>query len=734
LSFIAGAIAAAILLRYPLTSCLDYDINLVWALAASVVAAVVAATTLNKREFRSPLLSSSAGAAAGVSLSMGMLVVHLLFGSKCGLKEGLKFFAALPVISSVFSAAFGAFWSTVSDRFWGAVLSVAGIAVWILATAALTVFGTGTFAFNPFFGYFPGPLYDEAIFFPSQLWLYRAFNMVYALGIIGAAQIVWRTKYIEHEEWLPVLSNWSVIAAAICGIISLSLGGLLGFRPSVAHIERQLSATLPFDSGEIHYRPSTKSALLARQLKDDLEYRAYKVSEFLDEAPPSFDCYLYTSSSQKKRLVGAGKTLYVDIQGAKVHLNPFRWPHRLLQHEVTHIASCPFGLKPLGISIRPGLIEGLAVASEGYRGEFSIHEWAKAIMSLKLGRKPTQIMNLGFWRESPQRSYIVAGSFVAFLKDRYGTERLKMAYPFGDFKLTYRKEIAELEREWLDFLEKEVNGPKYLSERAKEKFTRPPIFERSCARETARLQKRASRLASTNPQTASKLMLKAHELSEGNGYLLIRAANYLMLSEEFYQAKELVARTLRQGDLTAEKRARGKILLGDLFVLLEQHRAAQAEYREVPKMAVAPGTRALAQLRYGLGSNASIQRAAVRFLKLNKLSAIAALTEDARGGSRSSAYSAYVVGNWLLGQNELSQASKFLSRAANGISSRNFEIWWRAQRSYGLCQYLRGRLKEAELAFRKMRLHARYSGEKLEAQDLLDRVAWKRSRKNKGQN
>lgn len=729
-SLAAGAAGAAFLVRFPLTSCFDFDANFIFAIFASFLSSTVAASTINLQKERSPASSALVGASAGFFSSIGMLVAYYVLGLKCGFEDGLKFFVALPILSSVVSAAFGSLCGVLFDRLTGTILAFFGILFWILITALVTLLGTGTYAFNPFFGYFPGPLYDEAVTLPKSFWLYRAFNVLYAAGFLGIAQRVWHGKFISSEEKRHVLSNWSIVLGILAGVISVAAGGLLGFRPSLAKIKRELSATLPFAYGNIYYKPSNRYVQLADLLKDDLEYQAYKVSQLLQEHPLNFDCYLYGSQSQKKRLIGAGRTLYVDISGANVHLNPFTYPHPLLKHEIAHIMTKSFGLKPFGFSLRPGLVEGVAVAIEGYRDEFSVHEWAKALVELKLAKTPSSLMDVGFWRESQSRSYIVAGSFVAYLKDKYGISKLKFAYPFGDLKSTYHKDLKELEADWIEFLKDSVKSPKYLIERAKVRFEKPSMFERTCVRELARVKEEASRLASTNPYKAALLLKKAHEISNDD-YLLVEAAELLMLSDNLHQAKDVLVKTLEQGKLLVEQKARGKILLGDIFALLGEYSQANSAYREILDLAVDPDIKASAQLKLGLSSSSTALISAIRSSRFDELAEVPSLIDVSKSSSSAAPYAAYLVGRWYIEQGEIDKALKALSKAANEIPVRNFELWWKAQRLYGLCLYLKNNLSQAENAFRKLALHARYSGEQMEAQDLLDRVEWKQTQAQK---
>jgi hypothetical protein len=108
------------------------------------------------------------------------------------------------------------------------------------------------------------------------------------------------------------------------------------------------------------------------------------------------------------------------------------------------------------------LVEGLAVwASGGHYGHEPIDEWA-AVVAASDEYLPLADLRAGpFYDFQHEVSYMESGSFVRYLVDRYGLDKLKALYGQAtgeaehDEDLVrglYGKGYAELEAEWLDYL------------------------------------------------------------------------------------------------------------------------------------------------------------------------------------------------------------------------------------------------------------------------------------------
>src|SRR6185503_13311264 len=142
------------------------------------------------------------------ALSAATLILPLLLGlgnavrvRNCSLGAGLAFFALLPVASVLYAATAGvlAGLATPSPRR-GRGLAFALPILSILWTLLRLYRDPPVFAFDPFGGYFPGPIYDEALRPPLSLLLFRVANLVWAgTAIVLALSAVGRGR--DPRRW-----------------------------------------------------------------------------------------------------------------------------------------------------------------------------------------------------------------------------------------------------------------------------------------------------------------------------------------------------------------------------------------------------------------------------------------------------------------------------------------------------------------------------------------------------
>ena len=106
----------------------------------------------------------------------------------CSYASGLHFYAMLPAASGAIGAAVGvaaALWTARRRR--GLVLGcalVTGSVLWSVWRFAAT---PAIYAYDPFFGYYPGALYDEAVAVGRPLYWARLLHALVALALLAAA-------------------------------------------------------------------------------------------------------------------------------------------------------------------------------------------------------------------------------------------------------------------------------------------------------------------------------------------------------------------------------------------------------------------------------------------------------------------------------------------------------------------------------------------------------------------
>ena len=489
----------------PLFDVLGYDFAFALGLAVALAAAdvghgAVAARRRHQRPLHVSALLLTAGAGA-----LGLLVVPLLLSllnalrvRNCNLGAGLAFFVLLPVGTALYAAGLG----VIAGRF----LPRGGRVVALLLPLASVVWSLWrlyhhppVFVFDPFGGYFPGPIYDEALRPPERLVHYRLVNAWWLAAAVAAAMVA---------------SNWSSLRAGprwrLGGALLLTAALLLtsarlfaqrdtrGFFLDEQALQKILRRETRSAHFVVHSDPTgdgtpDERALLMR----DLEFRFAQLQKILGVAPAGpVSVYLFPSAEAKKTWVGAGGTLYAKPWKRQIFVQLDRFPARRLRHELAHVFAGAFGDPVFGISLAwrlpfprlaSGLVEGAAEAADfgDPDGRSTVHQEARGMITAGLAPSLEKVVGAGFTTVAGARAYTLAGSFSHFLLSGHGAEKFRAIYRSGgDWQGVYGRSLASLEADWRRFLETQPLDDRERA-RARERFRRGAIFARVCARDLA---------------------------------------------------------------------------------------------------------------------------------------------------------------------------------------------------------------------------------------------------------
>jgi hypothetical protein len=369
--------------------------------------------------------------------------------------------------------------------------TVAACLAWRLREVYL---GPAAFVLDPLLGYFPGPLYDEALPIDARLLLARGEALGWAATIAAGAAALFGPAPQERGARLGLRAPFLLLAV---GVLLLSATivprrSLMGGDARAA-IADALGARRDGPRCTLHL-PAEKPAAAAGELLAECEFHVADVAAALGIAdPPRVTVFVYRSAEEKRRMVGAAGTDYTKPWLAEIHLGDAPLPHPVLRHEIVHAVASAIADGPLrvpargGVAVSMGLVEGLAVALEEPRGAWTPHEWSRAARDLgylpDLGRA---LGPAGFWSQAPARAYTAAGSFLGFLLARYGPGPIAAAYRSGDLAGALGRPLPELIADWQRTLDATA-VPEQLAAAARARLSRPSIFERRCAREVALL-------------------------------------------------------------------------------------------------------------------------------------------------------------------------------------------------------------------------------------------------------
>ncbi|HMF43209.1 MAG TPA: hypothetical protein VKQ32_21205, partial [Polyangia bacterium] len=401
------AILAVVLAFIPLFDVLGYDFSFALGLAAAVAAVDVGhgLVAVRGRPADAPGLLRLCARACVVAAALLVLpllisVANALRVRNCSFAVGFGFFALLPLATVVYAAPAGVLVGVaVAGRRRGRLLAFALPVASLLWSLLRLYRDPPVFAFDPFGGYFPGPIYDEALRPPATLVVFRLVNLIWiATAVtIGLAAI--------GRGWNPLRWRRRALAAALPLLVASGVfyarGGSLRFRITRADLAEALDRTLKTEHFVLHYARGTKSPADVALTGEDLEFRYQQLRDTLGVEPPlPITVWEFPTADVKKTLVGAGGTLYARPWTREIFVQTTRFPARSLQHEMAHVFAGTFGDRWFGMSLAwrwhgplplpalsGGLIEGVAVAASAAsdpEDDATIHEQARAMIEAGL--------------------------------------------------------------------------------------------------------------------------------------------------------------------------------------------------------------------------------------------------------------------------------------------------------------------------------------------------------------
>ena len=299
--------------------------------------------------------------------------------------------------------------------------------------------GPASYLLDPFLGIWPGPIYDEALSLDRRLLLFRLGTLAWTAAMVGArrgrrgaaphparpvAGRARRGRCSPSSPWPPSASRARAPATS----------------PPAPAWTGSWAARLTGARCDLHF-PREKPAAEAERLFRDCEADVAEVAAALGVShPPLVKVWVHRSEEEKRRLVGAGRTEFTKPWLAEIQVLDAPGGPPALRHEIVHAVGGAVAGGPLGVPARhgvlvdAGLVEGLAVALEVPRGEWTAHEWARAMKDLGLLPPAARLVEpAGFFAAPAARAYGASGSFLAFLLERRGPGPVLRAYAGAPF-------------------------------------------------------------------------------------------------------------------------------------------------------------------------------------------------------------------------------------------------------------------------------------------------------------
>ena len=774
-------VSVAILLDFlPLVDVLGYDSSFVLGLVVAVAAADVGHGVVSAARRNAPSTSSARLAGEAMATALALLVLPLLLSlanalrvRNCNLGAGFLFFALLPVGTAVFAAGTAAAVAILVPRPRLGRAAALALPFVSIGWALLRLYrDPAVFAFDPFGGYFPGPIYDEALRPPLRLFWYRLANLTWLATAVAAA--AWLRPRLDDRLRLS-LRPWNrpalVVALAAASLAWFVAEGNLGVH--ITHDD--LARILPRETKTRHFvlrtDPRAEDETDVARFTDELEFRYHQLASILGAEPTGpVRVYLFPSAEAKKDAVGAANTLFTKPWTREIFLHSARFPARHLRHELAHIFAGAFGDPLFGISLQwrfwgplplphlaGGLIEGIAMAADfgDPPGRSTLHEESAAMIALGQAPELRRALGAGFTLESGPRAYTLVGSFCRFLLDRFGAAKLRALYrSAGAFEAVYGRDLVELEKDWRAFLAKLPVDDEARAE-AEEDFRRPAIFRKVCARELAARVSEARAVSSGDPAKAVALLESTCADDPGEPTFRLELAEMQIAAGQPERALATIQALQASGPLTRPLRSRAANL--EAGIHFRARRIPETEAALARALATASDD---GELRFAKARQRSLadQQAAATLGRV--------IFGDERGRPLDPALALYLLqdfqahatgddlGPYLVGRQLVFRDPELAYRELQGACwfDRPKTNWapvelpadcrkWllpepeakpldplflkECRRLLGESAYLAGHLSDARAAFEWLSRDADDTADRLRAQDFLERIAWK---------
>lgn len=577
------------LMTLPLFRDFDYEYNAVMGVCIFLVSAAVTASVFRKNIGNKPYSDEQIDIEirnsnlyiftlslivvfASLVASFTMVALCAIPAWNCISLRGFQLFLLLPVTSAVVGCGLGYLVAAVFSRFaWVALVIILAISLvlnllWIKLQVPIYVYSI-------FWGYFPGPIYDEWIPVTATLWIHRLWSLIFALLFVVIAQM-WRSRPHIDRKYLYYFTAAFVVILAIYG-----MRFRIGFDAGYDEVKKELGGEIRSEDIDLIFDVTLDNKEIKRMMGLANFYHE-QICVLLDiNNKRQVTIYIYKDERQKKQLMGAGRTNFAKIFNDEIHVN-YEDAESILKHEITHVLANDFGNPYYGTG-RIGFLEGTAVATEWNENYFTPHEWAAA---LKKQNKLPDIVSLvgprGFFANAAGMSYTVSGSFTRYLIDTYGPALLKRAYYEEDIQNVYGLPADTLSERWKIFLD----GIPVTAEDVKLAaiLIQPAIFQKRCPHYVADILEDANtEYGNGNYTGAERALQKALTVDKGNYRILMHLIRSRYYAGALTPALRDVDSLLTLDHINYTSRAALGLLRGDLFLRLRDLDSAQAQYRSV---------------------------------------------------------------------------------------------------------------------------------------------------------
>ncbi len=668
-----------------------------------------------------------------------ILALNALRVRNCSPLQGLAFIALGPGFGVVLAAAVGVTAGRLIRRRWLATTAAVLLPLSGMVLAVNELYSTpAVFAYGQFFGFFHGSFYDEEVGIPEALLTLRLVSVAMLIGITALLSPSPGTGTPSPSGMHPLARASLVLLALVFFAYSEARGPALSLAADRGYIAEQLGERVEGERCTV-VAPVETPRYEVELLSADCDVRVAQMQSWFGlRRSGRVTAFFFRSAEEKGRLTGAARTNIAKPWLGETYLRMQPWPHPVLAHEIAHLVTGAIAPPPLRLAGRagglwpnPALIEGAAVAAAWEPQEgMTPHQWARAMLETDLAPPLEQVLGAGFLKQPKRQAYVIAGSFLRHLADRYGAAALRRIYARGDIASALKVDLSRLEREWLDYL-KSVPLPDHAHGLARVRFAPGSILSSVCPHLTARLRNRLrSELAAAKYGGAAETCEQLLAVDAADAAVRATLVTALARDERTDAARAQLDRLLALPGAPLPLVADARQELGDAAWRSGDPNAAAERYRSSLEQPLPPATVRLLQVKLAaLGSGGEQERLLREFLlgdgeKQTDGAYAVHLLRELRA-VRPDGLALYLEARQLAFRQRFAPAADLLQRALEmGLPSEQMQL--EALRLQATVRVAADQLEAAEELWRSL------AGRpdpalRAEANDFLQRIAYRRA-------
>ncbi|MCX6167919.1 MAG: hypothetical protein NTX65_01145 [Ignavibacteriales bacterium] len=566
-----------LLTKLPLTGTIGFEFAAINGILLFLFGGLTAQSKFKKNSYKSFLELLNNNKILFLSFLLLPFLISLipsLFISKCPIIDGVLFFFVITIPSFIFGLVTGYFSFSVTPKY---ALFFFLVLFFVILLSSLVEFflNPQIYFYNPIFGFYPGTIYDEDLSVDKLLIGYRICNIIFFVAMVLIAKRISSKVFFKR-----ILISSSLLIIVIAFIF---LKPILHFATDKNRLDRNLSKSITTEHFHVHLPDSLKNkeAIFAALL-NEYYFDQLTIELKFHTDKQKIDSYIFSNRDQKRELLGSGNADIAKPWLNQIYLN-FSNYEGSLKHELAHVIAARSGKNILKVAenFNPSMIEGFAMAFEDNYNGNPVHYMAK--LANQAGYKISiekLFEGLNFFSKNSSISYIYCGSFIKYLVDKYGVEKIKTLYSNTDFTMIYGKNLSALVVEYNDFLK--IYQINVNNSKAQLYFGGTTIFKKFCPRVAGAEVKKAWNLFNTK-RISDALNLFQKVYSYSNSYQSLIGIIACYSKEKKYSEAEKVLNEQLVNFKKSQYFFYLELALGDLFIETNRKSDAVAVYDSLLK-------------------------------------------------------------------------------------------------------------------------------------------------------